>query len=164
MKKIFFLLSCFLFSNLFAQNNSFQCYPTNWWTGMKWNHVQIMIHGKGIGNATDYTINYPGVTLKKSHRVDNINYEFLDIVIAPSAKPGIVQIHAKQKDSSFFIHFSFIFRFVIHFLFDSFVHSFDSVYIFAWVLLFIAVYDLSLFHYVFNIFPKHFRSIVKFQF
>jgi glycosidase len=72
---------------------------------MKWNHVQIMIHGKGIGNATGYTINYPGVTLKKSHRVDNINYEFLDIVIAPSAKPGIVQIHAKQKDSSFFIHF-----------------------------------------------------------
>jgi glycosidase len=64
-----------------------------------------MIHGKGIGNATGYTINYPGVTLKKSHRVDNINYEFLDIVIAPSAKPGIVQIHAKQKDSSFFIHF-----------------------------------------------------------
>ncbi|WP_233577973.1 glycoside hydrolase family 13 protein [Hanamia caeni] len=105
MKKIFFLLSCFLFSNLFAQNNSFQCYPTNWWTGMKWNHVQIMIYGKGIGNATGYMINYPGVTLKKSHRVDNINYEFLDIVIAPSTKPGILKIHVKQKDSSFVINF-----------------------------------------------------------
>jgi glycosidase len=64
-----------------------------------------MIHGKGIGNATGYMINYPGVTLKKSHRVDNINYEFLDIVIAPSTKPGILKIHVKQKDSSFVINF-----------------------------------------------------------
>jgi glycosidase len=50
-------------------------------------------------------INYPGVTLKKSHRVDNINYEFLDIVIAPSTKPGILKIHVKQRDSSFVINF-----------------------------------------------------------
>jgi glycosidase len=64
-----------------------------------------MIHGKGIGNATGYMINYPGVTLKKSHRVDNINYEFLDIVIAPSTKPGILKIHVKQRDSSFVINF-----------------------------------------------------------
>ncbi|MGN6296778.1 MAG: glycoside hydrolase family 13 protein [Ginsengibacter sp.] len=105
-KRLLFIIVTFCISAAaFAQNNSFQCYPTNWWTGMKWNHVQIMIHGNGIGNATGYTINYPGVTLKKSHRVDNINYEFLDIVIAPSAKPGIVQIHAKQKDSSFLIQF-----------------------------------------------------------
>lgn len=105
-KRLLFIIVTFCISAAgFAQNNSFQCYPTNWWTGMKWNHVQIMIHGNGIGNATGYTINYPGVTLKKFHRVDNINYEFLDIVIAPSAKPGILKIHVKQRDSSFVINF-----------------------------------------------------------
>jgi len=105
-KRLLFIIVTFCVSAAgFAQNNSFQCYPTNWWTGMKWNHVQIMIHGNGAGNATGYTINYPGVTLKKSHRVDNINYEFLDIVIAPSVKPGILKIHVKQRDSSFVINF-----------------------------------------------------------
>ncbi len=99
------LLAIFYFiSNGFGQN-PYNCYPTNWWTGMKWNHVQIMIHRKGIGNSNAYTINYPGVKLEKTHRVDNINYEFLDVDISPSAKPGIVKIIVKQKDSSFVINF-----------------------------------------------------------
>ena len=72
---------------------------------MKWNHVQIMIHGKGIGNGHAYTINYPGITLEKTHRVDNINYEFLDIYISPSARPGILKINVKLEDSSFLINF-----------------------------------------------------------
>ncbi|MEO8820432.1 MAG: glycoside hydrolase family 13 protein [Ginsengibacter sp.] len=107
MKKhaLIFLVTFFFSSLTFAQNSSYNCYPTNWWTGMKWNHVQIMIHGKGIGNAHAYTINYPGVTIEKTHRVENINYEFLDIYISPSAKPGILKIQVKQKDSSFVINF-----------------------------------------------------------
>lgn len=72
---------------------------------MKWNHVQIMIHGKGIGNADAYTINYPGVKMERSQRVDNLNYIFLNIIISPSAKPGILKIKVKQKDSSFVIDF-----------------------------------------------------------
>lgn len=70
----------------------FDCYPTHWWIGMKEPKVQIMIHGKDIANGNGYTINYPGVKLKKVHKVENPNYIFLDIQISTNAKPGIIKI------------------------------------------------------------------------
>lgn len=107
MKKIalFLLFTFYFFFNLSAQNNSYKCYPTNWWTGMKWNQVQIMIHGNDIGNGNAYTINYPGVKLQKVNKVENKNYVFLDINISPAAKPGIVKIKVKEKQSLLNIDF-----------------------------------------------------------
>ena len=107
MKKntLFLLFTFYFFSNLSAQNNSYKCYPTNWWVGMKWNKVQIMIHGNGIGNADTFTINYPGVKLEKVNKVENKNYVFLDINISPSAKTGMLKIKVKEKQSSFNIDF-----------------------------------------------------------
>jgi glycosidase len=107
MKKItlFLLITFYFCSNLSAQNNSYKCYPTNWWVGMKWNKVQIMIHGNDIANGDAYTINYPGVKLEKVNKVENKNYVFLDITISPSAKPGIIKIKVKEKQSSFDINF-----------------------------------------------------------
>jgi glycosidase len=107
MKKntLFLLFTFYFFSNLSAQNNSYKCYPTNWWVGMKWNKVQIMIHGNGIGNADTFTINYPGIKLEKVNKVENKNYVFLDINISPSAKTGMLKIKVKEKQSSFNIDF-----------------------------------------------------------
>ncbi|MDE3182113.1 MAG: cyclomaltodextrinase N-terminal domain-containing protein [Bacteroidota bacterium] len=107
MKKteLFLLFTFYFFVNVFAQKNSYNCYPTNWWTGMKWNHVQIMIHGNDIGNANAYTINYPGVKLEKAEKVENKNYVFLDIFISSSTKPGILKINVKKKGSTFIINF-----------------------------------------------------------
>lgn len=106
MKRIAcFLLFIFSCANIFAQNNSVNCYPTNWWTGMKWNKVQIMIHGNDIGNGDTYTINYPGVKLEKVNKVENKNYVFLNINITPSAKPGMIKIKVKENRSSFDINF-----------------------------------------------------------
>src|SRR6185312_11640041 len=106
MKRIAcFLLFIFCYANIFAQNNSVNCYPTNWWTGMKWNKVQIMIHGNDIGNGDAYTINYPGVKLDKVNKVENKNYVFLDVNITPSAKPGMIKIKVKEKQSLFDINF-----------------------------------------------------------
>jgi len=107
MKKIvfFFLVTFYSCSDLSAQNASYNCYPTNWWVGMKWNMVQIMIHGNDIGNGDAYTINYPGVKLEKVNKVDNKDYVFLDINISPAAKPGTLEIKVKEKQSSFDIDF-----------------------------------------------------------
>ncbi len=107
MKKtgLFLLFTFYFFSNSFAQSNSYNCYPTNWWTGMKWNHVQIMVHGNNIGNANAYTINYPGVKLEKAEKVENKNYVFLDINISSSATPGVVKINVKRNGSDFNINF-----------------------------------------------------------
>lgn len=72
---------------------------------MKWNKVQVMIHGKNIGDGKAYTINYPGVKLDKINKVENSNYVFLDLVISSSAKPGIIKIKVKNETSSFYIDF-----------------------------------------------------------
>ena len=34
----------------YAQQNEYKCYPTNWWVGMKWNKLQVMVHGDKIAD------------------------------------------------------------------------------------------------------------------
>ncbi len=85
---------------LFAQQEN-KCYPTNWFTGMKWNKVQLMLHGKDIANAPGgFSITYPGVKLEKTTKVENANYVFLDIAIASSAKPGMVKIKVNNTTAT----------------------------------------------------------------
>ncbi len=78
----------------FAQNE-IACYPTHWWTGMKWNKIQIMVHGKNVADNFPMIKMGPegvklatGVRLTKINRVENPNYIFLDLAIDASAKPG----------------------------------------------------------------------------
>jgi len=95
MKKL--LLSFFAFVFYFAafSQEKYNCYPTHWWTGMKWNKVQIMVHGKNVADNFPMIKMGPegvklatGVRLMKINRVENPNYIFLDIAIDASAKPG----------------------------------------------------------------------------
>ena len=106
MKRIIvYLLFTFTIHVVFAQD-SYKCYPTNWWTGMHWNKVQVMVHGDAIANAANgFTINYPGVKLLKVNKVENVNYVFLDILIAPVTKPGIVKIKVNKLNNPFAINF-----------------------------------------------------------
>ncbi len=102
MKKILFtylilFISILNLSNAAsAQTNSYKCYPTHWWTGMKWNKVQIMVHSENNLNVwadkSTVRIDYPGVKLVKIHKAENRKYLFLDLEIAPSAKPGKIKI------------------------------------------------------------------------
>ncbi|MDO7849436.1 alpha-amylase family glycosyl hydrolase [Hymenobacter sp. M29] len=69
--------------------------PTNWWVGMKNPNVQLIVHGPGAGTLA-YTVNYPGVKLVKTSTVENPNYAFLDLTIAPTAKPGRVPLVGKK--------------------------------------------------------------------
>src|SRR5918993_2282774 len=95
MKQIIISISFLLLYNSVVAQSGYTCYPTNWWVGMKWNKVQVMVHGDKIAD------NFPmikmgasgvklatGVNLVKINRVENPNYIFLDLVIAPTAKPG----------------------------------------------------------------------------
>jgi glycosidase len=95
MKKIFGIYLLLLVANYAAAQTGYKIYPTNWWTGMKLNKIQLMVHGdkiadrfpmikmgpKGIKLAT-------GVNLMAINRVENPNYVFLDVVIDATAKPG----------------------------------------------------------------------------
>lgn len=95
MKKFIISYFLLLISYLSFAQTEIKCYPSNWWTGMRWNKVQIMVHGdkvadkfpmikmsaKGINLAA-------GVHLIKINRVENPNYIFLDLVVDANAKPG----------------------------------------------------------------------------
>jgi neopullulanase len=94
MKKLIILVYIFcIHFSCFAQNNV-KCYPANWWTGMKWNKVQVMIHGEKIADhfpmikiGTSGIKLATGVRLVKINRVENPNYIFVDLVIDANAKP-----------------------------------------------------------------------------
>src|SRR5829696_978742 len=95
MKRFIISISLFLFSYYLGAQDTYTCYPTNWWVGMKWNKVQVMVHGDKVADNFPMIKMGPagvklatGVNLLKINRVENPNYIFLDLVIAPTAKPG----------------------------------------------------------------------------
>src|SRR5664279_856864 len=100
MKKYFSLclISFFIFHFSFSQ--TVEVYPSNWWVGMKWNKVQLMVYGKNISDQTFKLKTYPGVTLLKVNKVENPNYVFLDLQISSDAKPGKPEITAHNQQGT----------------------------------------------------------------
>ncbi len=93
-----FLIIAFLslISYSFAQYA--KLYPTNWWVGMKWNKVQVLVYGAYDGfNKETVHINYPGVKLLKTIALENGKYMALDIEVAANTKPGDVVIEFLQN-------------------------------------------------------------------
>ena len=91
MSRLFSLLITLLLSgSLFAQSVE-RVKPLHWWVGMANPNLQLMVYGKDIADH-DISIEYPGLTLKEVHRVENPNYLFLDLHIESSAQAGTVNI------------------------------------------------------------------------
>jgi neopullulanase len=99
------VLMCFAISQMGAQNPTIQrVNPTNWWVGMKNPALQLLIYGTQIKGAK-LAINYAGVTVQKVNEVENPNYLFVDLTIAPDTKAGTflieltktIQVEVKQK-------------------------------------------------------------------
>ncbi|MBQ4821952.1 glycoside hydrolase family 13 protein [Aquimarina sp. MMG016] len=74
--------------------------PPFWWVGMKNSNLQLLIHGDNIAKY-DASIDYPGVQLKTSNKVENPNYLFLDISISETANPGNLKIRFKNGKTTF---------------------------------------------------------------
>src|SRR5690242_10166569 len=91
MKKFFTSIAfAFIVAKIFSQYP--EIYPTNWWVGMKWNKVQLLIRGKDIFNNEKVRINYPGVSVTNIHQFQNGKYLAVDVTIASSTTPGTVNI------------------------------------------------------------------------
>lgn len=92
------IVTCSLFcvSALAAQTPSIQkINPTNWYVGMKNPKLQLLVYGKNIADC-DVKINYQGVSLEKINKVENPNYLFLDLNIAPNTKAGQMDIELNK--------------------------------------------------------------------
>ena len=61
--------------------------PPNWWVGMKWDRVQLMVYGENLDDVSVYT-SYPGINVIKTHSVENKNYLFVDIEIPNDLPDG----------------------------------------------------------------------------
>ena len=87
MKKLltFLLLS----TATFAQVNRME--PPNWWTGLKNENLQLLVHHPNIGNTTP-KISYNGVSIVKVHKAKSPNYLFIDLIIASFTKAGTFEI------------------------------------------------------------------------
>jgi hypothetical protein len=81
-----------------AQN--IEVYPTNWWPGMKWNKVQLLMRSTDENfSKQTVSINYSGITVTGTHKFENGKYLAVDINIAASAKPGSVPIHLSNGNN-----------------------------------------------------------------
>ena len=67
--------------------------PAFWWVGMKNPKLQLIVHGNNIAGRV-VKLNYPGVKLVATHKVENPNYLFLDLEILPS-----VQVRTETTES-----------------------------------------------------------------
>jgi glycosidase len=86
--------------------------PAFWWVGMKSDHLQLMVHGPRIaesapsiaaeaGGAPGAAAAAASVRIESVTRVANPNYLFIDLRIAPEAKPGRVDIVFSHGEQSF---------------------------------------------------------------
>jgi glycosidase len=101
MKKLFFFFTFIIFV-IVVNSQNINLYPTNWWVGMKWNQVQILVRAadQNISNEK-VSVNYPGITLKKVSKFANSNYLALDLLIAANTKPGIAKVKVGNETIDF---------------------------------------------------------------
>src|SRR5512139_2360992 len=72
--------------------------PASWWVGMKDDRLQLLVHGTRVGELTP-EVNHAGVTLIGVERVDNPNYLFVNLRIAPDTVPGAMRIDFRKGRS-----------------------------------------------------------------
>ncbi len=68
-----------------------QVWPQEWWTGMQYNKVLLLINGNNLG-TTNATINHPGVTITNQYGTGNKSWLFVEIEITRNASPGTFPI------------------------------------------------------------------------
>ena len=78
--------------------------PTCWYVGLKNPKLQLLVHGPGIGASVATLAPYPGVTLAGTQKLESSNYLVLNLLLAPSAKPGQVQINFKGAKNQAFAY------------------------------------------------------------
>jgi neopullulanase len=96
MKKNILLFILTYFVHITCWSQELNVYPTHWWTKMKNQVLQLMIHGEQ-DISSSITVNYPGVSIQRIHQPENKHYCFVDLKISPSAAAGTVNIKVGNK-------------------------------------------------------------------
>ncbi len=73
--------------------------PLSWWVGMKQDRLQLLVHGAGVAEL-EPALQYPGVVIVGTERVENPNYLFVNLRIAPETQPGAFRIDFRRGRST----------------------------------------------------------------
>ncbi|NNC95658.1 MAG: alpha-amylase [Chitinophagales bacterium] len=100
MKKILFLLFLLPVIPLSAKLSIEKVEPPNWWVGMKWNTVQIMVYGEELQNL-QASFDNSAIKVNKIHEVENTDYAFIDVSIPQDLEAGNYRLTLKSgKDKA----------------------------------------------------------------
>jgi glycosidase len=72
--------------------------PPNWWTGMHWNKIQLMLYGENL-NEISIQFNSQKIKINKIHSIKNSTYAFIDIEILPDLMPGKYTLGITGKEN-----------------------------------------------------------------
>ncbi len=82
MNRTSLILIFFAFQQLFSQQFSIErIEPPNWWVGMKYDTVQIMVYGKNLKDVEIYPQHGP-IEIFNVHKAESPNYLFIDLAIS----------------------------------------------------------------------------------
>ena len=82
------IIICFYISVSFPQSLSVtKIEPPNWWIGMKWNTVQLMIYGENLSNS-EVKFEDDRLRVIDIQSVENTNYLFVDVYIPDNIPEG----------------------------------------------------------------------------
>jgi len=98
---LFFLVSIKIFSQNIVVD---KIEPPNWWAGMKWNKVQLMIYGTNLKNISA-RFNSDNILIEKVTVSENADYAFIDIAISEGLLPGSYQLSLNNTNSEFQINY-----------------------------------------------------------
>jgi len=99
MKKSLICIIFLIVPVTFAQHSIERVEPPFWWKGMHNPRLQIMVYGENVAELIP-EIEYDGIVVKKTVLVENRNYLFLYLDIAPEATPGEFTIRFKNNKNS----------------------------------------------------------------
>lgn len=97
--KIYLLVSILLSGFVFCANAKYKIErlePSFWWAGMKNPELMLMVYGDDISDLSP-EINYKGVSIQQTIKVENHNYLFINLKLAADIKPGRFEINFTKK-------------------------------------------------------------------
>ncbi|TAJ14223.1 hypothetical protein DMA11_05910 [Marinilabiliaceae bacterium JC017] len=87
---LLFIAALFIITGPIQGRTSVQSvYPPNWWVGMPYADVLVVVKGENIANTTVST-NYTGISIKKADYSQNRNFLLLNLSISKKTQPGNV--------------------------------------------------------------------------
>lgn len=100
-KSVFYFIAILISTSLQAQVQHVE--PPFWWSNMKLNTLQILLHGD---NIAQYTPEIEGIVIKNIKKTENPNYIFITLETA-SVSPGIFDIKLRKGRKTLTVPYEF---------------------------------------------------------